>query len=279
MKQDTGKRRDFVKPMLTVEELSEALYRTNRQLEHANAQLRRNQEDLKAVLTNISHDLRSPIAVIQNALEYLLTSDTLDKGETASILGTICSKADYMEQLVNDILLLFSQGPLEQTVHMEMIELSCLLEDYYQKHAAYYERINRNFILDIPHGAFCTVLGDRRMLLRLLDNLLSNALKYTAEGDTIRLSCSPERSADKVKISVEDTGAGIAPGHLERIFDQSYMGDESRTPGIRGYGLGLSIAKTIVSKHGGEIWCESRLNEGSVFYFTLPLLPSQIDRV
>jgi signal transduction histidine kinase len=104
----------------------------------------------------------------------------------------------------------------------------------------------------------------------VLTNLIGNALQYTPENGTVTVSMA--RDKDEARISVSDTGAGIPPEHLARIFDRFYRVDKSRTRSRGGSGIGLTIAKHLVEAHGGKLWAQSAgENKGSVFTFTLPL--------
>lgn len=115
---------------------------------------------------------------------------------------------------------------------------------------------------------------DVKHMLRVLDNLYSNALKYSHEGDCIILKL--EKGTDTVSIRVSDNGIGISPDELDKIFERSYMVDKARTPDSkRGFGLGLSICREIVELHHGSISCTGSLGEGSSFIFTLPVFKEE----
>jgi two-component system phosphate regulon sensor histidine kinase PhoR len=105
-----------------------------------------------------------------------------------------------------------------------------------------------------------------------LINLLDNAIKYTPEGGRITISAI-ENNSEEIQFSVGDNGIGIPKEDLPRIFERFYRVDKGRSQELGGTGLGLSIVKHLVQAHGGRIWVESRLGEGSTFYFTLPSLP------
>jgi two-component system phosphate regulon sensor histidine kinase PhoR len=119
-------------------------------------------------------------------------------------------------------------------------------------------------------GTSLFVRGDRHYLEQVLINLLENAIKYGREGGRITIS-TIEKSPTEIEISVQDDGIGIPKEDLPRIFERFYRVDKGRSQELGGTGLGLSIVKHIVQGHGGRVWVESQLGQGSVFYFTLPI--------
>lgn len=114
------------------------------------------------------------------------------------------------------------------------------------------------------------ISGDKNMLIQVLLNLLANAAKFTREGS---VKVSTRNSGSGVLVAVSDTGSGIAPDHLDRIFEQFYQGKSPAAGSSenKGIGLGLYICKQIVEKHNGRIWADSQLDQGSTFYFHLPV--------
>jgi len=120
--------------------------------------------------------------------------------------------------------------------------------------------------LDIPED-IPGIQADELLLEQAMLNLIDNAIKYTREGGTVTLSA--QSKGNEVEVSVSDTGIGIASEHLPRIFERFYRVDKGRSREMGGTGLGLSIVKNIIEKHGGKVWAESELNEGSTFFFTL----------
>src|SRR5205807_9755264 len=122
-----------------------------------------------------------------------------------------------------------------------------------------------------PDHAAGTALADRDRIVQVLTNLLDNAIKFTPEGGTVEVSVGGTPS--EVAVSVSDTGPGIPPDDLPRVFDRFYRAERSRSRGAGGTGLGLAIAKHIVEAHGGRITVTSRANAGRTFTFTLPAAP------
>lgn len=263
---------EFVKPELTVEELSIALYRTNQKLEQTNEELLHSQKELNEIFVNISHDLRSPITAIRNYMEYLFSIDSLDTEEVLQTIKLMYHKVDYLEQLISDVFLLSSIDSSRKVLQFETVNVGIFLEDFFFNCDADLKYAKRRLCLYVPEDFPYMVSIDCRMLLRVLDNLFSNALKYSAEEASITLSAELIENKT-ILISVADTGFGVADEHLAKIFDRTYMVSSARTPGqFSGCGLGLAIAKTVIENHDGKIWCESELGKGSIFKFTLPVV-------
>lgn len=259
----------YEKPQLTVEELSLALYTANEQLRVANLHLMQIDEARVKMFTNISHDLRAPITAIRSSVEYLNSCHPISQAELTQILKIIEQRTMTLEQLINDIFLLASLEGTHNPLSLKAIDIGILLEDYFfsaQTNSLYKERI---LTLDVPSDFRILLQVDPDKIVRVLDNLFVNALKYSEPGDAISLSVTLEDTA--VLIHVTDTGIGIPTEELSKIFAPAYTVSSSRTPNqASSHGLGLSIAKSIVELHQGRIWCESVLGEGSTFSFTLP---------
>lgn len=261
----------FIAPELTVEELTQALYDTSLKLQQTNQELLQSQKEQQEIFNNVSHDLRSPVTAIRNSVEYLLSTERLDEIETTNILQIVLRRIDFLEQLINDVFLLTSIDSTQKTFSFESINIGMLLEDFFFTCCEDKKYSTCKLDLNVPAHFPYQVLADGKMLVRVLDNLFTNSLKYSDSDLAITLSaCIVD---DTIKISVIDTGIGIAKDHIDKIFDRTYMVAKSRTPSTNtGCGLGLSIAKSIIERHNGHIWCESTIGVGSVFSFSLPIL-------
>jgi signal transduction histidine kinase len=128
-------------------------------------------------------------------------------------------------------------------------------------------------------GPSVRVMADEERILQVLNELVTNAIKFSAPDSTIRLSARPrggdEEASPEVCFTVEDQGRGIAPEKLDRIFERFLQGDASDSRALGGTGLGLALCRSIVEQQGGRIWAESALGRGSRFRFTLPSAPAQ----
>jgi len=263
-------RQRFEKPELRVEELSLALYQANKKLEQINRELSERQKEQKELFHNISHDLRSPVTAIKNSIEYLMTLKSLDPVEVIRVMEVTHQRAVYLDRLINDIFLLASLETSEKSLRFDNIDAGIFLEDFFYSCEADPKYGKHKLCLLVPEDFRYIWKADGQMLWRALDNLFINALKYSQEKAVITLSA--EHVRNNVHIIVEDTGCGIATEYQSKIFDRTFMVNDSRTPGLNsGCGLGLAITKAIIEAHGGMIWCESELGKGSRFHFTLPV--------
>ncbi|MBD3886481.1 PAS domain S-box protein [Phormidium tenue FACHB-886] len=247
---------------------------------------RHNLEQMKAeFLSIVSHELRTPLTSISGALELLSTGliqpDSERGQETISIAAT---EADRLTRLVNDILDLerLESGKMRlERQHWDLAQLMTRAVDFMQL-AANHSAVTLSVE---PLSVGLDVDGDR--ILQVLTNLLSNALKFSPNDSTIWLTAkvyteeqAEHRRAEKpsapmsphVLISVRDQGRGIPASKLESIFERFQQVDASDSRKKGGTGLGLAICRSIVQQHGGNIWAESVLDQGSSFHFTLPLI-------
>ena len=262
----------FVTPELSVDELSKALFEVSQSLQKTNDKLIQTKKQQSEFFSNISHDLRSPIAALRSSVEYLLTYDSLNSDECLQIYSVMKKKIDYMEQMINDIFLLSTLDSQERKLKLEVVPIDMFLEEFFVscEQDPYYCNCTLN--LDLPCTFPYQVQIDTNLLIRVLNNLFTNAIKYSQETTYIKLSATTYKD-NTILVTVEDHGIGIAKEHLEKIFEQSNMVSDARTPcSSTGNGLGLAIAKSIIELHGGSIWCESEKGKGSKFLFTLPII-------
>lgn len=260
----------FEKPELSVEELSHALYEVNLKLQEANKRLKEQEKIRLEFYANISHDLRTPVTALSNSVEYMLANKKLSHEEMIETLSIMQKRTKYMEHLINDIFLLSSLDSSDSKVHKEEVDMCFLLEDYFYMCEADTRYEHTELVLDIPDDLQVTLSVDPGLMQRVLDNLFTNALKYSKGTPHITLGAFLDN--DDFVIYVEDYGIGIAKKHLSKVFDRSYMVEKSRTPNSESSsGFGLSIVKSIIEHHNGTISCESELGKGSRFIIRLPL--------
>lgn len=260
----------FIKPELSVEELSLALFRANQNLSETNKQLQESERLRLELFSNLSHDLRSPISTLRSYVEYLLSFDTLDEKEVTTTLGQMHAKVLTLDHLMNELLLISTlDSNIDGSLNYEGIQIGIYLEDFFYSCQVDKKYSQRELELKVPSNFPYYVSIDPKMFLRVLDNLFTNALKYSSPGAFISLNA--EYQNNEIIISVADSGTGIEAAYLDKIFERTFMVSKARTSSnTSGCGLGLSIASSIIKKHKGRIWCESTVGKGSTFYLALP---------
>jgi two-component system phosphate regulon sensor histidine kinase PhoR len=231
------------------------------------AQLRRSEAVRKDFTANVSHELRTPLAAIKAFAETLREGAADDPARHGEFLQEIERNADRMARLVDDLLTLSTLDSGARPPATETVDLMRLAAEVTATLKPLAGRKELALRLE-PFRDIPPVRGDRGQLKQVLTNLLDNAIKYTPEKGTVRLSAAC--SEGRVTVSVEDTGPGIPDESLPRIFERFYRVDKARSREMGGTGLGLAIVKHIVEAHGGGVAVESRPGTGSAFRFSLP---------
>jgi signal transduction histidine kinase len=221
-------------------------------------------------IMGISHDLKTPLALIKGYAEAL-DEELGDAGDEArSHLGIIESKADQLEGMIEDLIDFERVDTGEWSRGLKSVDLGAFLRSFsrrVEEDAALLGRKVRSSI-ELPEASMVPL--DERLATRAIENLVNNALRYTAPGGTIEITaCVEERPAGKrYLVSVSDDGPGISAEDLPHIFEPFYRGSSSRRE--QGMGLGLSIVKTVVESHGWEIEARPRREGGVAFVLTIP---------
>jgi len=219
-------------------------------------------------VANVSHELRTPLTTIKGYAETLLEG-ALKEEVAFQFVQVIKRHTDRLAKIVEDLLTLSKIESREFQLKVEHLSLSDLIGEVLDVVRDPAEKKKMSLSYDkLASPLF--VRGDHHYLEQVFVNLLDNAIKYGREGGRITIS-TIEKSPTEIEISVQDDGIGIPKEDLPRIFERFYRVDKGRSQELGGTGLGLSIVKHIVQVHGGRVWAESRLGEGSVFYFTLPI--------
>ncbi len=241
------------------EERARALLREQSAREAAEARVRARDD----VLAVVSHNLRSPLSAVVYGAE-LLQSEVESRSLVRTVEG-IVRAASRMNRLIDDLLMVSMMDAGGFTVRPTPLDTESLLREVAEAFSPEAERNALSLEVDASE-ALPRLRADRHRAVQALSNLVGNALKFTPPGGRVRLRA---RTGDEgVEIVVEDTGAGIAEEALPRLFDRFW---QARKDDRRGVGLGLAITKGIVDAHGGRIWVESRLGEGTAFHLTLPV--------
>lgn len=231
------------------------------------------QEKLEAsrreFVANVSHELRTPLTTIKSYTEALEDGALEDKQMAPRFVGVIQNETGRMIRLVTDLLHLSRLDSKEGALRKQRVDIVEMLEDVEDRFSFQMQQKNVRTIIDAKPGV-STAMLDRDGIDQVLDNLISNALKYTPDGGTITMEANVTEDG-MLSLSVADTGIGIPKKDLDRIFERFYRVDKARTRNMGGTGLGLSIAREIVRVHGGNITLQSELEKGTKVTFTLPL--------
>jgi two-component system sensor histidine kinase KdpD len=252
-----------------VNQVALAIERTRLSDEAEKAHVRAETERMRnAILSSVSHDLRTPLATITGAASSLLDEQgPSDPVARLELSRSIYREADRLDRLLKNLLdmmrieagavqLSKEWHPVDEVVGSALARLEGRLRDHI---------VNTTFPADLP-----LVLVDGVLLEQVVINLVENAVKYTPPGSAIDLSASA--SDREVVVEVADRGPGIPFGEEARIFDKFYRGKLAREGGV---GLGLTICRGIVDAHGGRIWAENRSGGGALFRFSIPLSDQQ----
>ncbi|MCI0339369.1 MAG: HAMP domain-containing histidine kinase [Acidobacteria bacterium] len=255
----------------TVQESQQEILVINEALAQANSQLQELDRMKDAFLSMVTHELRTPLTAISGITEMLETGiyGELTR-EQAEHISQIATQATRLRQLVNDLLDLSKMEAGMMKLRREMFDPRSLVEAVIEQLTTLAQRSSvllRNHVLqDLPE-AYC----DGRRIEQVLTNLVTNAIKFTPPGGQVIITGESRVLTEGVKIflCVADTGQGIPPEALPRIFDKFFQVQSSTETRTKGTGLGLAIVKHIVELHGGEVSVESQLGKGSRFFFSL----------
>jgi len=226
------------------------------------------EQERRDFVSNVSHELRTPLTTLKSYIEALNDGAWQDPGIAPKFLNVTQKETDRMIRMVNDLLQLSRMDAEEYPIQMEKTDFVSYLNhivDRFEMNDS--EHIT--FVRKIPKGDYL-VWMDKDKMTQVLDNIISNAIKYSPQGGKITVRAEYKRNY--LLISVTDEGMGIAYDKLEKIFDRFYRVDKARTRKFGGTGLGLAITKELVEAHHGQIWAKSSEGKGTAVYFTLPLL-------
>lgn len=219
----------------------------------------------KQFVSDASHELRTPIAVIQGYADMLSRWGKKDPEVMDEAISAIRSEAEGMKELVEQLLYIARHDNRTAPYEKIYFDASELVDETYRDTRL----IDKRHVIRYGDMHRAIVFGDRAALKQALRVFVDNAVKYTPEGGTITLSCRKEEGF--CRITVADTGMGVAEKELTSIFERFYRADQARGGEVCGHGLGLSIARIIVRAHGGKIEVQSRQGVGSRFHILLPL--------
>ena len=240
---------------------------------HDISDLRRLEQVRKDFVANVSHELRTPLTAIKGYVEALRDDPKIELPQRHRFLEIIETHTDRLNLIITDLLLLSKiesgQIPLKQ----EPVELALLINRTLGLLSHQIDRKQHKIVLDIP-ARLPPVLGDEERLGQVFSNLLDNAVKYTPDKGTLTIIAVLNDTM--IEVGIEDTGIGIPPKDLSRIFERFYRVDKARSRELGGTGLGLAIVKHLVEAHGGTVSVQSA-GKGSRFTVRLPVVAHQRD--
>jgi len=216
-------------------------------------------------LANVSHELRTPLTSILASAETLETGAVENAGNRARFLTIIRKNATRMDRLIHDLLELGAIESGSVSVNPETVQLRSLVDEVMSTLAM--SASERTVSLRNLVPADTQVTADPHRLVQMLTNLIDNAIKFNRKSGSVTVEHARN---DSDRISVTDTGEGIPPQHLDRLFERFYRVDRARSLDLGGTGLGLAIVKHLAKAHGGEVSVSSRIGEGTQFTIELP---------
>ncbi|WP_122640097.1 sensor histidine kinase [Romboutsia sp. Marseille-P6047] len=224
-------------------------------------------EKQKQFIADASHELKTPLTIIKTNTSLVLSNpDDTVKNQTKWI-NYINLQTDRISELVNEMLSLAKLDTKENTLLLSYIDISRIVETMLLQFDAIIYENSINLETYIEKDIF--INGNMESMKKLFSIIMDNAIKHTKNKGTISVKLFLEKNT--VKLSIKNTGEGIESEHINKIFERFYRIDSSRVRATGGYGLGLSIAKSIVEQHKGKIYAKSKVNEYTVFFVELPI--------
>jgi two-component system sensor histidine kinase VicK len=233
----------------------------------------RQEQARRDFVANVSHEIRTPLTTIKSYLEALDDGAVEEPSLRSRFLQVIQNETERMVRMVADLLQLSRLDAGKMQWSFQSTDLVRMLDDVVDRFTFQCSQREISMYVEVAlHLPQVHVDPDK--LDQVLDNLATNAIKHTPEKGSVRLTAA--QKGDVVEVKVTDTGIGIPPKDLPRIFERFYRVDKARSRKYGGTGLGLSIAKQIIEAHGGDIWIESLVGEGTTVTFTLPVAAKEI---
>jgi len=223
-------------------------------------------------VANVSHEMRTPIGVVRGYTEALQDGLAESPEEQSEMLSIMQEELERVEQLITDLLQLARLDSGQIRLDLEALDIAPMLRHLPRKLTPLREETGTRVDVALP-VLLPPVLADGDRVEQVLVNLVENALRYSPPGSQVTLGARVE--GDHLVVTVQDQGPGIPPEERRLVWERFYRGDKAHSRKKGGTGLGLAIVKGIVTAHGGQVWVDDAPGGGSLFCFTLPLLPRQ----
>lgn len=248
-------------------DLSLAFEEMRLKLKHSLEVQRKYEENRKTLISNISHDLKTPLMSIKGHIEGIKDGIAHSPEKMDKYINTIHEKSKDMELLINE-LFLFSRLDLEkEEFNFQTVDIIEFLRFSIEDLSFDLEKIGGKITLNNEEESLY-IKADLQKLKRVILNIVGNSIKYRRK-EPLTIDIDVKKLENEVVVGIKDNGKGISQENLSLIFDRFYRADKSRNTSIVGSGLGLAISKQIIEKHGGKIWAKSKENQGTSVFFSL----------
>lgn len=222
--------------------------------------------DRREFVSNVSHELRTPLTTMRSYLEALADGAWKDENIAPTFLNVTQTETERMIRLVNDLLQLSRMDSADYELNKDIV----LFNSFFNRIIDRFEMSKSDkvtFQRLFPEASYYVEI-DTDKVTQVIDNIISNAIKYSPDGGNVRFGFTVQ--GEMLKIMISDDGMGIPKENVGRIFDRFYRVDRARARSMGGTGLGLAIAREMIEAHGGKIWAESEEGHGTTIFFTLP---------
>lgn len=227
------------------------------------------EQERREFVSNVSHELRTPLTTLRSYLESLVDGAWKDPVIAPKFLEVLQNETERMIRMVNSLLQLSRMDSKELKLDVTYTNFVAFFHEIID-HFEMKEKSGKiTFVRDFPKEEIFVWIDPDRMT-QVLDNIISNAVKYSPDGGTI--TCKIEKRMKQIIVSIEDEGIGIEYDQLDKIFDRFHRVDKARTRQLGGTGLGLAITRELIDAHDGRIWVDSIVGKGTTIHFTLPLI-------
>lgn len=227
------------------------------------------ERERREFVSNVSHELRTPLTTLRSYLEALTDGAWKDEEIAPHFLEVTQNETERMIRMVSSLLELSRMDSKADTLHRRRVDFTSFFHEIIDRFDMNLKDAEIVLNRDIPNET-TYVWIDKDKMTQVLDNIISNAVKYSPDGGMINFKL--EKSRRQIIVSIEDNGIGMAYDKLDKIFDRFYRADKARTREMGGTGLGLAITQEIVEAHYGKIWVDSKEGKGTTIYFSLPLM-------
>lgn len=242
------------------------------QLQDANEKLQMLDTMKTNFISTVSHELRTPLTTIKAFVELLLLKQGMPDDRKVKLMNTVNVETDRLARLITDLLDLSRIEAGSMKWQFALVSMEDIIRSVIESMGVLFENKGLRVTVELS-PPLSPVNGDRDRLVQVVTNILSNAVKFTPRGGSIRIAL--RREAAQIAVEIADSGIGIPAEHIDLIFEKFHRSDDMLTAATEGTGLGLAITRQIIEYHGGSIWAASTQGKGSTFTFTLPLAVEQ----